>query len=35
MQGVEVVNHLAFGSEELTLHRPDVVNGMKVTRANQ
>jgi protoporphyrinogen oxidase len=34
MQGVEVVNHLAFGSEELTLHRPDVVNRTKVTRAN-
>lgn len=26
MQGVEVVNHLALGSEEVTLHRPDVVN---------
>ncbi|MCX6545567.1 MAG: FAD-dependent oxidoreductase [Acidobacteria bacterium] len=27
MQGVEAVNHLLFGSEELTLRHPDVVNG--------
>jgi protoporphyrinogen oxidase len=35
MQGVEVVNHLAFGSEEVTLHRPDIVNGMKLTEAHR
>jgi protoporphyrinogen oxidase len=35
MQGLELVNHLAFGSEEVTLHRPDRVNAMKSTRANR
>lgn len=35
MQGMEVVNHLAFGSEEVTLHRPDIVNAMKPNRASQ
>lgn len=35
MQGVELVNHLAFGSEEVTLHRPDIVNAMKPSRARQ
>jgi len=29
MQGVEVVNHLLSGGEEITLHRPDIVNGVK------
>ncbi|HEX8032118.1 MAG TPA: FAD-dependent oxidoreductase [Vicinamibacterales bacterium] len=29
MQGVEVVNHLISGDEEVTLNRPDVVNGVK------
>jgi protoporphyrinogen oxidase len=29
MQGVETVNHLAFGCEEITLRRPDVVNRAK------
>lgn len=29
MQGVEAVNHLAFGCEEVTLHRPDIVNRVK------
>jgi protoporphyrinogen oxidase len=29
MQGVEVVNRLAFGCEEVTLQRPDIVNGQK------
>ena len=27
MQGVELVNRLAFGTEETTVRRPDVVNG--------
>ena len=35
MQGVELVNHLAFGTEEVTLHRPDIVNGMTLARARQ
>jgi protoporphyrinogen oxidase len=33
MQGVEAVNHLAFGCEEVTLHRPDIVNRVKPRRA--
>jgi protoporphyrinogen oxidase len=35
MQGVELVNHLAFGTEEVTLHQPDVVNGRRPARARQ
>jgi protoporphyrinogen oxidase len=35
MQGIEVVNHLAFGSEEVTLHRPDIVNARKATVTSQ
>jgi hypothetical protein len=35
MQGVEVVNRLAFGTEEITLHRPEVVNGVKRTGADR
>jgi protoporphyrinogen oxidase len=29
MQGVEVVNHLAFGTPEMTLHQPATVNARK------
>lgn len=35
MQGVELINHLAFGSEEVTLHRPDLVNSMKLSGASR
>ena len=29
MQGVEVVDHVAFGSDEVTLHQPSVVNAAR------
>src|SRR5688572_438169 len=32
MQGMEVVDHIVSGSEEITLHRPDVVNARKPAR---
>jgi len=35
MQGVEAVNRLASGTEEITLHRPNVVNGVKPTGAHR
>lgn len=35
MQGVEVVNHLISGNEEVTLHRPEIVNAMKAARPKQ
>jgi protoporphyrinogen oxidase len=35
MQGMEVVNHLAFGSDEVTLLRPDIVNATKSTAAKE
>ena len=35
MQGMEVVDHIVSGSEEVTLHRPDVVNARKPAPTKQ